>query len=573
LWACPAPGARRRRGLEKKPQKGDDASHARSERLIQDQLAPRGRNRHSSQTKLLMPLTIEQPPAVIEVRSPATRAKIGEAPVCSAAEVRAAAERGRAAFRVWSALSFKERRRALLAVRSRLLERREEVIERICAETGKPRFEAVAMELAYLCDALTFYAKHARRFLAPRRIAPHLLKNKKVVVRYQPRGVIGIIAPWNFPLVMTLGEAVPALAASNAVIIKPSEWTPLTAQLGGEIAREAFASLGLPQDILQIVTGYGETGGALVDEADMIGFTGSVRTGRLIAERAARRLVPVSLELGGKDPMVVLRDADLERASSAAVWGAFMNAGQVCISVERVYVEEAVADEFTRRVLAKTRALRQGYDASGARPDERVDVGAMTFPKQVETVEEHLRDAVARGAKVLTGGRRAPQLEGLFFEPTVLADVDHQMQIMREETFGPVLPIMRVKDEGEALRLANDSRYGLNASVWTQNQAKGERLAAQIEAGSVCVNDVITGVAVTDAPFGGVKESGTGRRHGAPGIRRFCSEQTIVIDRFGLKREAIWYPYTAQGERVLLRLLRALFSGRAAEKVKALFGR
>jgi acyl-CoA reductase-like NAD-dependent aldehyde dehydrogenase len=267
--------------------------------------------------------------------------------------------------------------------------------------------------------------------------------------------------------------------------------------------------------------------------------------------------------------MIVLKDADLERAASAAVWGAFMNAGQCCISVERVYVEDAVADEFIQRVVAQTRALRQGSNRSG---EQRVDVGAITFPKQVEVIEEHLRDATARGACILTGGRRAAHLEGRFFEPTVLVGVDHSMLVMRDETFGPVLPIMRVKDEGEALRLANDSRYGLNASVWTEDRAKGQRLAAQVEAGSVCVNDVITGVAVTDAPFGGVKESGSGRRHGAVGIRRFCSEQTIVTDRFGLKREAIWYPYTAQGERLMLRLLGALFSSRLTEKLKSLFG-
>ncbi len=504
---------------------------------------------------------------VIEVHSPVTLAKIGEVPVHSAAEVSAAVSRGRKAFHVWSAFDFKQRGRALLAVRHHLLARSEELIGKLCQETGKPRFEAVALELAYVCDAITFYAKRAHRFLAPQRISPHLLKTKKVVVHYQPRGIAAIIAPWNFPLVMTLGEAVPALMAGNAVVIKPSEWAPLTAQLSCEIARGAFEEVGAPPDILQVVTGYGETGSALVDEADMIAFTGSVRTGKLIAEGAARRLVPVSLELGGKDPMIVLSDADLERASSAAVWGAFMNSGQVCISVERVYVEQAVADKFTELVVQKTRALRQGSETHGEQP---VDLGAMTFPQQVEIVEQHLRDAVARGAKILTGGQRASNLKGLFFEPTVLTNVDHTMRIMRDETFGPVLPIMRVRNEQEALRLANDSRYGLNASIWTRDQAKGERLARQIEAGSVCVNDVITAVAVTDAPFGGVKESGSGRRHGAAGIRRFCSEQTIVIDRLGLKREPIWYPYTARAERWMRRLLGALFSRRLSEKLNSL---
>ncbi|HYE76237.1 MAG TPA: succinic semialdehyde dehydrogenase, partial [Blastocatellia bacterium] len=504
--------------------------------------------------------------AVIEVRSPATIETVGEVPVFSPADVQAAVQRARKAFQVWSRLSFKERGCAMLALRELLLERQAEVVKTICNESGKPRFEAVALELSYACDALTFFAKNAARFLKDQKVSPHLFKNKKLVVRYQPRGVVGIIAPWNFPLVMTLGEAIPALMAGNTVIIKPSEWTPLTAVLGAEIAREAFASVGVPKDILQVVTGYGETGGALVDEVDMVGFTGSVKTGKLVAERAAKRLIPISLELGGKDPMIVLKDADLERASSAAVWGAFMNAGQVCISVERVYVEEAIADKFTNLVVEKTRALRQGIEKET--DEQRIDVGAITFLKQLETVEEHVRDAAEHGARVLTGGRRAPNLKGQFYEPTVLTNVNHSMQIMREETFGPVLPIMRVRDESEALRLANDSRYGLNASVWTSDKAKGERIASQIEAGSVCVNDVITGVAVTDAPFGGVKESGTGRRHGASGIKRFCTEQTIVIDRFGLKREAIWYPYTVQGERMITRLLRALYTGRISGKLK-----
>ncbi|MBX3280497.1 MAG: aldehyde dehydrogenase family protein [Acidobacteria bacterium] len=514
----------------------------------------------------------QQQRSSIEICSPSTLEKIGEAPVYTPDEVRAAVERGRKAATVWSGMRFAERRRILLDARQRLLDRSEEVIRLICNEAGKPRFEAVTMEVAYCVDALTFYAKQARRFLQPQRVSPHLLKTKKVTVRYVPRGVVGIIAPWNFPLVMTLGEAVPALAAGNAVIIKPSEWTPLTALLGAEILRETFKAHGLPEDLLQVVTGYGETGGALVDEADMIAFTGSVRTGKLIAERAARRLVPVSLELGGKDPMIVLKDADLERASSAAVWGAFMNSGQVCISVERVYVEDAVAEDFTRRVVEKTLALRQGRDVDAQDDASRVDVGAMTFPKQIETVEQHVRDAVARGAKVLAGGRRAPDLPGRYYEPTVLADVDHSMQIMQDETFGPVLPIMRVRNEQEALQLANDSRYGLNASVWTGDRSRGEDLAARVEAGSVCVNDVITGVAVTDAPFGGVKESGSGRRHGAPGIRRFTTEQVIVSDRFGLKREMIWYPYTAKGEKLMRRVLASIFSSGLGRKLRAMFG-
>lgn len=517
---------------------------------------------------MAQPLRLE-PKSVIEIHSPATLEKIGEVIVDSVADVRAVVATARAAFRQWSALDIKQRANVLLSARDLLLARQEDILQTICAENGKPRLEAIS-EFFYVCDVSTFYAKQAKRFLKPERVTPHLLRNKKVTVHYEPRGVIGLITPWNFPFILTIGEAIPALMAGNAVVIKPSEWTPLIAKLGCEILQQAFTDAGLPAEILQVVNGYGETGGALVDEADMIAFTGSVNTGKRIAERAAKRLIPVSLELGGKDPMIVCRDADVERAANAAVWGAFTNSGQVCISVERVYVDESIADDFTKRVVEKTKQLRQGIDEKNS--EQRVDVGAMTFPRQIETVEDHVSDAKAHGANILTGGQRNPNLPGRFYEPTVLANVDHSMKIMTEETFGPVLPIMRVKSEAEALRLANDSIYGLNASVWTKDKAKGERIAAQVEAGITCVNDVIVGFAVTDAPSGGLKESGLGKRHGAHGIRRFCHEQVIITDRFGLKREMLWYPYTRQTERLLLRGIGALFSNRLSQKLKALLG-
>jgi len=516
-------------------------------------------------------LSIE-PQQWIEVHSPVDHARLGKVPVSSALDVRAAVMRARQAYRAWSTLSIKERARVLLAARDGFIAEREELIELLCAETGKPRLEAI-VEITYVCDVLTFYAKQGRRFLADQRVKPHLLRNKKVKVHYRPRGVIGMITPWNFPLILTIGESIPALMAGNAVIIKPSEWTPLIAMRGAGLLHSTFNSCGLPADILQIVNGRGETGAALVDEADMIAFTGSVSTGRMVAERAARRLIPVSLELGGKDPMIVLRDADLERAANAAVWGAFTNSGQVCISVERVYVDESVADDFIRRVVEKTRALRQGSDAKETGEGKRVDIGAMTFPKQVDIVEDQIADARARGAQILSGGRRNPNLEGRYFEPTVLTGVDHSMKVMTEETFGPLLPIMRVKDETEALRLANDSVYGLNASVFTRDKTRGERLAAQVEAGMTCVNDVIAGFGVTDAPSGGMKESGIGKRHGAEGIRRFCHQQVIVTDRFGLKREFFWYPYTVQTERLLSRALGVIYSSRLGAKLKSFIGK
>ncbi len=513
-----------------------------------------------------------EPHQKIEVFSPATLKKLGAVEVCSPLEVRAAVQKAREAFRVWSALELKQRAEVLLSARDLLLQHREELVELICNENGKPRLEAL-VEITYVCDVITFYAKQGRRFLKPQGVTPHLLRNKKVTTIYNPRGVIGMITPWNFPLILTIGEAIPALMAGNAVVIKPSEWTPLIAERGAALLQQAFAAAGLPPQILQTVNGYGETGGALTDEADMIAFTGSIRTGKAVAARAAQRLIPVSLELGGKDPMIVLRDADIERAANAAVWGAFTNSGQVCISVERVYVEDAIADEFTRRVVEKTKALRQGSDVTEINTNHRVDVGAMTFPKQIETVEAHVADARAHGAQILTGGQRNPDLPGRFYEPTVLAGVDHSMKIMTDETFGPVLPIMRVKNADEALRLANDTVYGLNASVWTRDKAKGEALAARVEAGVTCVNDVLVGFGVTDAPSGGLKESGIGKRHGAEGIRRFCHQQVIVTDRFGMKRDPLWYPYDAQTERFLTRALGALFSSKLSAKLKSLLGK
>ena len=507
----------------------------------------------------------------IEVVSPATRERLGEVAVDSPAEVKAAVARARQASRIWAATPLSTRAKVLRLAGDSIFDHREELVELLSRENGKPRMEALT-ELAYVGDMLAFYGRRGKRFLDPHRITPHMMLNKRVTIHYQPRGVIGFITPWNFPLILTVGEAIPALVAGNAVVIKPSEWTPLIARRGVELLRESLAAHGVPVDIIQVVNGYGETGAELVDEVDMISFTGSTATGRRVAMRAAERLIPCSLELGGKDPMIVLRDADLERAANAAVWGAFTNSGQVCISVERVYVDATVADRFTDLVVARTRELRQGFDGDEADSDRRVDVGAMTWPRQIETVTAHVDDAREKGAAILTGGRLNPALPGNFYEPTVLAGVDHSMRIMTEETFGPVLPIMPVQDEAEALRLANDSRYALNASVWTANRANGERLAANVAAGITCVNDVIVGFAVTDAPSGGLKESGIGKRHGAEGIRRFCNQQVIITDRFGLKRELIWYPYSAGFEKGLARVLSFLYSNRLSRKIRALFG-
>jgi len=469
---------------------------------------------------------------VIGVANPATGTHIGDVPVTDAAGVRAAVDHGRAAQREWARRSFAERGAALKRYRDVLIDNKDRIVDVIMSETGRPRGDVYPSELLQLCDAIGHWAKIAPRFLADEKVRPHLLKTKRIYVSFHPLGVVGIIGPWNFPFLLTIGEAVPALMAGNAVVIKPSEVTPLSAVLGAEMAERA----GLPAGLLQVVPGYGETGAQLVDCADMICFTGSVETGKKVAERAAKRLIPITLELGGKDPMVVLRDANIERAANGCVWGGLFNAGQVCMSVERVYVEAPVYDDFVNRVTEKVKRLRQGL------PENSVEIGSMTFPPQLEKVERHVSDAVQKGATVRAGGKRNSNLPGLYYEPTVLTDVTHDMDIMTDETFGPVIPIMKVRDAEEALRLANDSRYGLTASVWTKDGQQARVLARRLEAGSVCINDCMTNFAVMEAPMGGVKESGLGARHGAQGIRKFCRQQTVVIDRFNSNTEINWYP-------------------------------
>ena len=500
----------------------------------------------------------------IVVENPATLEEIKQLPVASAEDVRLAVERGRAAQRAWNQTSLHERAGLFYRLRDLLLDQGERLADILTAETGRPRSEVYGSELFYMCDAIGMWAKRSPSYLRPEKIRPHfpLLKSKRVISTYTPRGVIGIISPWNFPLVMTLGEALPALMAGNAVVIKPSELTPLTAIFGAEIAEKA----GFPKDLLQVVVGDGTTGQALVDYADMIAFTGSVETGKAVMRRAADRLVPVSLELGGKDPMIVLKDANLERAAGACVWGALMNSGQICTSIERVYVEGPVFESFVDKLVGRVRAIRQGPSV------EAVDVGCMTSKEQLEKVAAQVDDAVARGAKALTGGRRNPTLPGYYYEPTILVDVDHTMSVMREETFSPVIPVLKVADADEALRLANDSRYGLSAAVFSRNATLSQRLAEELQSGSVAVNDALVPVIVTDAPMSGRKDSGFGLRHGAEGIRKFCYQKTIVTDRFGMKEEFPWYPSTEKKARQGKHLLNLLCRSGWSHKLRAIRG-
>jgi len=487
----------------------------------------------------------------VAVENPATGKIIALLPVANPPAVAAAVQRARAAQPGWQAMGVAGRARLLLAFRKVAMRHKGRMIATIVAENGKPRNDAL-IEVLYLADTITYYCKHAAKWLADERVGLHLLKTKRALISYQPFGVVGVISPWNFPLILSAGDTIPALLAGNAVVIKPSEVTPLAAMLLVEWAREA----GLPENILQVVNGYAETGTALVDNVDLIAFTGSVATGRRVAERAAQRLIPALLELGGKDPMIILKDADLERAARAAVYGGMSNAGQLCISIERVYVEAPIYDQFVAKVTEQVQKLRVGADPDGA---YNVDMGPLTNANQRAIVERQVADARERGATVVTGGKRGAGA-GYFYEPTILTNVSDEMLVMQEETFGPLLPIIKVADAAEAIRRANDSPFGLSSSLWTRDVAEGERLAGQIEAGSTVVNDVVVNYLIPEVPFGGVKESGIGYRHGgAESLRRYTHPHSIIVDRFGLKREAIWFPYDKLTARLLRRVMDLLY--------------
>jgi acyl-CoA reductase-like NAD-dependent aldehyde dehydrogenase len=485
----------------------------------------------------------------IDVLNPANGDVVGAIEVTSPERVAETVARVRAGQSQWEALGFEGRYHWLGKLRDWMLDNLEQIEDTVQAETGKVRGD-ISAELFYAIDLINFYGKNAAKFLADETVRPHsaLVASKKLIVQYRPHPVVGVISPWNFPIAMALGDSIPALQAGAAVIVKPSEFTPLSlVALIGAWKKE----IGAP-DVFDVVLGTGEVAAGMIDHVDHVQFTGSDRTGRKVMARAAETLTPVSLELGGKDPMIVLSDADLDRAANAAAWGGMVNSGQLCISVERIYVEEPVYDEFVGKLTKEIGGLRQGAD--GRSPEK--DVGAMTSPNQTDVVEDHVNDALANGARALTGGKRVKG-PGQYFEPTVLVDVDHSMKVMRDETFGPVVGVMKVRDSEEALRLANDSRYGLAASVFGE-KGRAETIARRIEAGSVNVNDVVSNMAALGVPMGGWKQSGIGYRHGEPGIKKYCRSESVVVTRFAGKREPNWYPYTKSRRNLVDRLLKGI---------------
>jgi acyl-CoA reductase-like NAD-dependent aldehyde dehydrogenase len=495
----------------------------------------------------------------IPVQNPATGEVIAHVPDLDAAAIAAMAAKGRAAQPGWDAMGFEGRGRVLLRMQKWLTDNAERVIRTVMSETGKTYEDAQLADWSYGIGAFGFWAKNAPEYLADESVksAQVMLKGKKLILRYKPLGLVGVIGPWNYPLTNSFGDAIPALAAGNAVILKPSEVTPLTSQL----LLEGLLECGMPEGVFQVATGRGGAGAALVDVVDMIMFTGSTATGKKVMAKAAETLTPVSLELGGKDPMIVMSDADLDRAANLAVYWSMFNGGQTCISVERVYVEEPVYDEFVAKVMQNMEGLRNELSTGPGTSD----IGAMTFPPQVDIVERHVQDAKAKGAKILTGGRRGHDGQGgNWYEPTVLVDVDHTMSCMTEETFGPTLPIMKVADTEEAIRMANDSPYGLGASVFSKDVARGEAVARRIDAGAVCVNDALTNYLALELPRGGAKASGLGTRHGPGGIRKYCQQQSLLVSKLHMKKEVFMYPYKPRTTRSLQKLLKVLNGRRKA---------
>ena len=470
--------------------------------------------------------------------------------------------KAREAQAAWVRVPVDERCALIGVLKRKILEARDALTDAIVRESGKPRIEAKFADIFVALDTAHYFAKRGPALLRPQRVPHHstVAKMKSGVLHYEPLGVLAIISSWNYPLAIPMSQIIPAVAAGNAVLCKTSDFTPECGSLIGRL----FSDSGFPEGLVTILQGSGDVGQALIDaHPDKVLFTGSVFTGKHVAEACARQLIPSVLELGGKDAMVVLSDADIDAASSAAVWGSYTNCGQVCLSVERLFVESPISEEFTRLCVEKTRKLRLGPGS-----DPQSEIGPLIRPQHVQRMSELVSDAVQRGAKVLHGGHPRPDLGPGFFDPTVLTGVDSSMQLFRDETFGPILAVQVVRDADEAVRLANDTEFALAASVWTRDVSRGRAIAHRLRAGTVMVNDLISGFAIAEAPHGGCGASGWGRTHGKTGLLEMVHQKYVDVDRLPGMEKPWWYRYGAGLEGAADSFLRFEFGGGIASRLR-----
>jgi len=485
-----------------------------------------------------------------KVSDPATGKEIAEYPLMSAQEVEEAVGRARTAFGSWSKSSFSKRKHILERAAEVLAENAGRYAEEVAAENGKTRFEAMLAEIFTTAELMKYYAKNGEKFLKPVKVSGSLLlPGRKAYYKFEPKGVIGVISPWNYPLSLSADPVITAVAAGNTVVLKPSSQTTRS----GLIVKEIFEKSGLPEGTVEVITGNGSiTGQALIEHQglDMLYFTGSTEVGREINIKAAERLVPAVMELGGKDVAIVTKNADLTRAANGIAWASFTNCGQTCISTELVLVQSEVYDEFVKRFTEVVGKLRTGKSSG--------EVGPLTMESQLRIVDEQLEDAREKGAEVLVGGNRA-EGPGMFYLPTVLAGVTPDMKLMKDETFGPLKPIVKFDTVDEAIRIANSSEYGLSGSVYTRDLAEGRRIADGIKTGSVNINDTMMTQAFPGLPFGGVKKSGIGRNHGKEGLIEFTDIKSITEYGGKVKRELIWYPVPAEADKLAEKVLGLFF--------------
>lgn len=480
--------------------------------------------------------------------SPNTQEKIGEVELTHPDEVKKIVLKAKIAQKEWASLPIRKRIEFLKSARKILYNKSEALAKLISEENGKPFFESISTEIIPTLSLFDYYIKNSEKFLRPHyeRIKLPVMIHKKSWIEYVPYGVVGIISPWNYPLLLPMGQIIPALVSGNTIIFKPSEWTPLT----GEFILSIFSEANIPSNVFNVIYGAAEVGNALVNsDINKLFFTGSTQVGRIIAKNCAEKLLPVSLELGGKDPAIVLNNADLKRAAKGIAWGAIMNAGQTCVSVERVYVQSEIYFQFIEELKKVLESLKS-YNQS-----KFYDYGNIKLDKQVSIIKDHLNDALSKGAQIYYGGHIANN----FVEPTILVNVNHSMKVMKEETFGPIIPIQKFDTIEEAIELANDCDYGLSASVWTKNISKGKEIAKKIYSGSVLINDCISYFGTPEAVVGGIKFSGSGRVHSKSGIMEMVYEKYYSSDSFTWQKKLWWFNYGEKETKNILEALNFLF--------------